>query len=92
MAEEGYEILDYVEGMNAIDWTLIAERDYENRECKVACMAECLSPTSVSAVRFFAVYVKTREAEKAVLELAGKHKLSCHINLADNMFASETDV
>ena len=40
LAEEGYQILDYDAGFSAIDWELIEERDYDDRACKVACMAE----------------------------------------------------
>jgi len=92
LAEEGYEILDYDDGFDTIDWALIAERDYEDRACKVACMAECLSPTSVPADKIFAVYVKTEAAEKAVLELSDRHGVSCYINLMTTMFVGEADV
>jgi hypothetical protein len=92
LAEEGYEILDYDQGMAAIDWTLIAKRDYEDRACKVACMAECLSPESVPASKIFSIYVKTETVEKVVRELVDGHKLKCHINPACNMFVGEKNV
>ena len=87
LAEEGYEILSYIEGMDTIDWDLIAARDYDDRACKVACMAECLSPSSVSSDKFFAIYVKTEECEEAVKTLIKKYGLPCHVNLNSNMFA-----
>jgi len=41
-------ILAYNAGISAIDWNLMEEIDYDDRACKVACMAECLSFTSVN--------------------------------------------
>lgn len=92
LAEEGYEILDYDDGFDEVDWRLIAEKDYEVRACKVACMAECLSPGSVPADKIFAVYVKTEAAEKAVRELAERHGASCYINLMPIMFVGNANV
>ncbi|WP_305909651.1 DarT ssDNA thymidine ADP-ribosyltransferase family protein [Methylomarinum sp. Ch1-1] len=92
LADEGYEILDYDAGINVIDWALISQRDYSDRACKVACMAECLSPYSVPAGKIFCVYVKTEAVRKAVQDLADKHNVSSHINLAIHMFAGEAHV
>jgi len=85
-------ILDYAEGIKAIDWSLIAQRDYNDRVCKVTCMAECLSPNSVSADKMFAIYVKTEADEKAVQELTKEHGISCFVNLMPTMFASDAHV
>ena len=92
LAEEGYKILNYPEGFVAIDWPLIAQRDYDCRECKVACMAECLSPNTVLADKFFSIYVKNEADRKTVSELAKQHAVTCHINLAPHMFAGDADV
>ncbi|MGI2091653.1 DarT ssDNA thymidine ADP-ribosyltransferase family protein [Shewanella oncorhynchi] len=92
LAEEGYAIIDYVEGIEAIDWSLIAKRNYDDRACKVACMAECLSPNVVLADKIFGIYVKTEVDQKIVLELAKKHSVSCYINLAAYMFAGAQHV
>lgn len=92
LAEEGYEILDYVEGIKAIDWPLISQRNYDNRACKVACMAECLSPTTVPSKKIFGIYVKTNKDQEVVQGVAKKYSLMCHINLAPYMFAGDADV
>lgn len=92
LAEEGYEILDYNVGMDTIDWALIAQKDYENRACKVACMAECLSPADVPAEKIFSLYVKTPEVEKIVQDFANEYGISSYINLMPNMFAGNPNV
>lgn len=92
LAQAGYEILDYIPGFEAIDWVLIAQRDYDNRECKVACMAECLSPNTVLADKFCSIFVKNEADQKTVSELAKQYALTCHINLGPNMFAGDADV
>jgi len=92
LAEEGYKILDYYDGIAAINWTLIAKRDYNDRACKVACMAECLSPSTVPAEKIFSVYVKTEAAKEVVEDLAVEYKVIRHINLASHMFVGEVNV
>lgn len=91
LAEEGYQMLNYDEGVEAIDWALIEQRNYEDRACKVACMAECLSPDAVSADKIFSIYVKTREVENEVRTLAHKYRIGCYINLRAHMFAGDVN-
>lgn len=92
LAEGGYKILDYDIGINAIDWALIEQRDYDDRACKVACMAECLSPDSVTPEKIFAVYVKTVEILNIVKALAIKYGITCHLNLQPKMFVGDAHV
>lgn len=92
LAEEGYKILDYAEGLEAIDWALIAKREYDDRACKVACMAECLSPDIVLANRFFSIYVKTEADMGVVNKLVKQYEVTCHINSAAYMFAGNKNV
>lgn len=92
LAEGGYKILDYGIGINAIDWALIEQRDYDNRVCKVACMAECLSPNSVPAEKICSIFVKTNSVEQTVRALANKYRISCHINLNPSMFVGDAHV
>lgn len=92
LAGEGYEILSYDDGIHSIDWELIAKKDYNDRACKIACMAECLSPTSVDASKIFSIYAKTETDLREVQRLVARHGLSCHINLAAKMFAGHIDV
>lgn len=92
LAEEGYEILEYEDGMNTIDWSLIAQKEYDDRACKVACMAECLSPTTVPVHKIFCVYVKTESVRGQVQKLAHTHGVSCHVDLVASMFAGDAHV
>jgi len=89
LAEEGYQLCDYDAGFAAIDWDLLEERDYDDRACKVACMAECLSPDSVPSSLFFSIYVQNIQAESAVNELIGKYNVICHVNFNPSMFVGE---
>lgn len=57
------EPLPWSQGYLAIDWALLdrENRDYSDRECKVACMAEALSPTPVPLELVTRIYVKDHE-------------------------------
>ncbi len=92
LARVGYEILDYADGIEAIDWELIATRDYDDRECKLACMAECLSPNTVLPEKFFSIYLRNRVDRDFVINLANRHGVTCHINISPNMFAGDANV
>lgn len=62
------EPLPWSQGNQAIDWHLLdqEDRDYTDRECKVACMAEALSPTPVPLDFMTLIYVKCHsDAERA---------------------------
>ena len=71
------------------DCDLMEERDYDSRACKIACMAECLSPTAVSPHLFFSIYVKNERAEKVVSGLTGKYEIRYHVNINSKMFVGE---
>lgn len=92
LAQASYDILDYAPGLEAMDWALIAQRDYDNRGCKVAFMAECLSPNTVLVDKLFSIFVKNKADQKAVSEIAKQHAVTCRINLGPNMFAGDADV
>lgn len=51
------ELMDYSKGFAAIDWDTMNRRDYHDPLCKSICMAECLSPTTVSPDDFFKIFV-----------------------------------
>lgn len=89
LAEEGYQILDYDAGFSAIDWELMEERDYDDRACKVACMAECLSPTSVNPNLIFCIYVKEARVKAVVDRLVSSHNVNCHVDINSAMFVGE---
>lgn len=97
LAEEGYQILDYDAGMAAINWDLIEQRDYDDRACKVACMAECLSPLCVKHNIFCSIYVKNDHSKALVDNMMKEYNLrnsdsqinDCHININPAMFVGE---
>jgi hypothetical protein len=86
LANGAIEILSYDEGFERIDWELMSIRDYHNEECKSICMAECLSPKTVPAESFFAIYVCCSESEAIINELKHKNNLSFHLNNNPEMF------
>ncbi|HGM5270114.1 DarT ssDNA thymidine ADP-ribosyltransferase family protein [Serratia nevei] len=79
-------LLDYEAGMNATDWATMNLRKYDNDECKRICMAECLSPETVSAKDFFSIYVPDAESENTVNTLKQKHGLNMYVNNSPKMF------
>jgi len=79
-------LLDYKEGLEAIDWDKMNERDYANEESKSICMAECLSPNTVSANSFFNIYVKSKESKSKVVDLLKECNLSMHVDVNEGMF------
>lgn len=88
LAGEGYQILNYLQGMASIDWAQMEPpRDYDDRECKLVCMAECLSPTPVNSNSIFAIYVKTDQAATTVKQLTNAYGIHCHVNTTPSMFA-----
>ena len=81
------ELLDYDEGMKAIDWEVLNKRDYSDQYCKCVCMAECLAPGPVLADEFHAVYVKDDEAQAQVRELIGRRNRALHVDVMPAMFS-----
>ncbi|EKN3347591.1 DUF4433 domain-containing protein [Yersinia ruckeri] len=79
-------LLDYEVGMATIDWETMNRRDYRNDNCKCICMAECLSPTTVSASDFHSIFVPDAETEAAVNNLKRTYGLSMYVNNSPHMF------
>ncbi|AWH88732.1 DarT ssDNA thymidine ADP-ribosyltransferase family protein [Limnobaculum parvum] len=79
-------LLNYDEGMAQIDWNTMNRRAYEDDECKCVCMAECLSPNTVSANHFHSIYVPDSTAERIVLALKQEYNLNMFINNNSHMF------
>lgn len=80
------QILDYQEGIQAINWDLMNLRDYRDEQCRLTCMAECLSPYAVGPSSIFSIIAKDSAAEQRVRQLAATHGISCHINVNPHMF------
>ena len=81
------ELLDYDDGMEAIDWDVMNKRDYSEQYCKCVCMAECLATGPVTADLFHAIYVKDDEAREQVKELIDGRYGALHVDVAPAMFS-----
>lgn len=89
LAGQGYRIFDYSTGFAAIDWELMEKRDYDDRVCKVTCMAECLSPTVVQPNQIFCIYVKNMRVKGIIDKILNSHKIYCHVSINAAMFVGE---
>ena len=87
---ENLVLYDYLDGVEGIDWNIMDQRDYSNRECRHVCMAESLSPKTIQPQDFFCVYVKENGAEKYIKDkcLEIFNLLPFRINVNSNMFLS----
>jgi hypothetical protein len=80
------ELLDYADGIAAIDWDAMDKRDYNDPHSRSVCMAECLSPNIVSANCFFSIYVKNDLSAERVVKMLEAKSISCHVNINPKMF------
>ena len=80
------ELLDYTDGIAAIDWDAMDKRDYSDPHSRSVCMAECLSPNIVSANCFFSIYVKNDLSAERVVKMLEAKSISCHVNINPKMF------
>jgi hypothetical protein len=86
LANEAISLMTYDEGMEAIDWDAMNERDYNDANSKSVCMAECLAPGIVDASHIHSIFVKTDACEVIVRQLIAKYNLGTYINKRPNMF------
>ena len=86
LADSDIELLDYAEGIDAINWDKMDERDYADDESKSVGMAECLSPEVVRPVSFQSIYVSNVESRKSVMELLKQFDLSMYVDVNEKMF------
>ncbi|EMI5489606.1 DUF4433 domain-containing protein [Providencia stuartii] len=75
LSSAGVSLVDYDEGIDLIDWDLMDTRDYKNTNCKLVCMAECLSPSTVPANCFQSIAVKDEKTKKEVEALLTKNRI-----------------
>lgn len=87
LADGEMELMDYDDGMNAINWEVMNKRDYSDQDCKCVCMAECLAPGPVTADLFHAIYVKDDEAQKHVRELINGRYRALYVDVMPAMFS-----
>lgn len=79
-------LLDYETGMATIDWETMNRREYGDDNCKCVCMAECLSPATVTANNFHSIYVPDAATETVVNALKQKYRLDMYVNINSRMF------
>ena len=64
LANQQRELFEYTEGMKSIDWEMMNIRDYHNAQSKSVCMAECLSPQTVTIDNFLNCIFQTIKLNK----------------------------
>jgi len=64
--EDNYQLYDYEEGFEAIDWDTMHTLGTEDRYTKNVKMAECLTSLIVPAKLFHCIYVKNEETRSVV--------------------------
>lgn len=71
LSAEVPEILSWKEGFSEIRWDLIDDgnRDYSDQDCKLACMAEALSPSPVPWEDFFSIVVANEKCKDWLLQV-----------------------
>lgn len=76
-----FKLYDYDEGFDAIDWDLMNQQNYFDHNCKMTCMAECLSPTIVPSTIFHSIVVKDKDAKIQVVEILEHIGINLHVNV-----------
>lgn len=61
--------LDYSEGIKSIEWEIMEERDYQNKNCSHICMAECITNKKIPFRAFCQIFVKNSDAKQKVERL-----------------------
>jgi len=75
-----FQLFDFNEGMEEINWDLMDKRDYSIYECKEVCMAECIAPYKKVSVKFFHSIIVKSNQTKIYLENLYKDIFSCKPN------------
>lgn len=88
LANDSIRLLDYDQGIGAIDWETMNRRDYHDAYCKSVCMAECLSPRTVPITDIFKIFVPDNIVEKFVSSLMIKRGVRIAVGVNPAMFLS----
>lgn len=86
LANDNISLLEYSDGVEAIDWEAMNRREYRDTYCKSVCMAECLSPTTVPMADIFKIFVPDAKVEKFVTSLLTKRGLHIDVGVNKAMF------
>lgn len=77
------EILPYEKGIEQIRWDILdneAGRDYQDRDIRQACMAECVMDYTIPAGAFSFIYVSSDQAKRRIDAMPKKTDVSIRIN------------
>lgn len=80
------KLMSYDEGLKAIDWETMNEKDFKKPESKLICMAECLAPEAVVPSIFHAIYVATEEDRKEVQKTVTENGLRMFVEVKSFYF------
>ncbi|MCD9494558.1 DUF4433 domain-containing protein [Photobacterium carnosum] len=86
LANQQRELFEYTEGMKSIDWETMNIRDYHNAQSKSVCMAECLSPQTVTVDNFFKLYVSNDKVKQNVEMILRDHNVDIEVIVNRGMF------
>ncbi|SKA58835.1 DarT ssDNA thymidine ADP-ribosyltransferase family protein [Photobacterium toruni] len=86
LANQQLDILDYEEGMDRIDWDNMNLRDYGDDVSRSVCMAECLSPQTVTVDNFFKLYVSNDKVKQNVEMILRDHNVEIDVIVNRGMF------
>ncbi|KIE19947.1 hypothetical protein SE23_13450 [Vibrio sinaloensis] len=88
LAAGEFTVLDYNPGIESIDWDKMNERDYDDQESKLTCMAECLAPSTVEPSLLLSIFVRTEPVKALVLGLCRTYSVNPHVNVRPQMFVN----
>ncbi|WP_305843560.1 DarT ssDNA thymidine ADP-ribosyltransferase family protein [Photobacterium leiognathi] len=86
LANQKLELLEYAEGMKSIDWEMMNLRDYHNAESKSVCMAECLSPYTVTSDSFYSLFVSNDRVKQQVDKILKESNIEIEVIVNQSMF------
>ena len=86
LANSAIQLLDYQDGMNAINWDAMNARNYHDDLSKSVGMAECLAPNTVDPKCFHTIFVRTEALKLKVIKLVSMTQCTAYINVNPLMF------
>ena len=89
IACEPFQLYDYNEGFEMINWDLIDERDYHKQDCRNASLAECLTPNCVPFSDFSMIFCRNEATKSRVEKILESEDLSITVNVNKEMFVKK---
>lgn len=81
------DLYNYAEGINAIDWDIMEEKDYIDRSSKATCLAEALFPGIVPVSDFQSIVVKSIFTQIEVKKILRNYNVdSVFVDVRPNYF------